>query len=162
MLHNLIQKIPAIPAPMIFKHVCSLWVVLLVAACAVGCSRGTPSAVTGKVLLDGQPLAGASVQLIPSGNDALGMHSQTTDRSGNFRFAETGSSNNPIQPGSYVVLVSKTELPPDAASMPGGGMGATRELVPVVYQDRALSPLKVEITGANTELPPLQLKSEAK
>lgn len=135
---------------------------LTLCVCLMGCSRGTPSAVTGKVLLDGQPLAGASVQLVPSGNDSLGMHSQTTDRSGNFSFSETGKSNNPIQPGSYVVLVSKTELPPDAASLPGGGMGATRELVPVIYQDRMQSPLKVDITSANSNLPPFELKSEAK
>ncbi len=135
---------------------------LILSAGFLGCSKGVPSAVSGKVLLDGQPLAGASVQLIPSGNDTLGMHSQTTDSSGSFRFAEAGSSNNPIQPGSYVVLVSKTELPPDAASMPGGGMGATRELVSTIYQDRTRSPLKVEITSANTELPALELKSDAK
>jgi hypothetical protein len=141
---------------------CYIAALLFLGAVLLGCSKGVPSAVTGKVLLDGQPLAGASVQLVPSGNDTLGMHSQTTDSSGGFRFAEAGSSNNPIQPGSYVVLVSKTELPPDAASMPGGGMGATRELVPVVYQDRTRSPLKADITGANTELPPFQLKSDAK
>ena len=146
---------------MMLKPICCAAASLLVAVCLVGCSRGTPSAVTGKVLLDGQPLAGASVQLIPTGHEALGMHSQTTDGSGNFSFAETGKSNNPIQPGSYVVLVSKTELPPDAASLPGGGMGATRELVPVIYQDRTQSPLKVEITSANTKLPPFDLKNEA-
>ena len=135
--------------------------ILLLAATMTGCSRGTPSAVSGKIMLDGKPLGGAAVQLVPSGNDTLGMHSQTTDSSGNFRFAEVGSSNNPIQPGSYVVLVSKTEMPADAASLPGGGMGATRELVPVIYRDRTKSPLKVEIKSANTELPPLELKSDA-
>lgn len=146
---------------MMLKPFCYIACLLFLGAGLLGCGKGVPSAVSGKVLLDGQPLAGASVQLVSSGNDTLGMHSQTTDSSGNFRFAETGSSNNPIQPGSYVVLVSKTELPPDAASMPGGGMGASRELVPAVYQDRAQSPLKVEITGANTELPPFELKSAA-
>lgn len=144
------------------KPICFAAASLLFGACLVGCSRGTPSAVTGRVLLDGQPLAGASVQLVPSGNDTLGMHSQTTDASGNFRFAETGKSNNPIQPGNYVVLVSKIELPPDAASLPGGGMGATRELVPLIYQDRTQTPLKVEISSANTNLQPFELKSEAK
>jgi hypothetical protein len=139
----------------------SLAVVFLAMALS-GCSRGTPSAVSGKVLLDGQPLPGASVQLVPAGNAAHGMHSQTTDADGNFRFAESGNSNNPIQPGSYVLLVSKSELPEGADSLPGGGMGATRELVPVIYQDRARSPLKAEITSANTELPTLELKSDAR
>ncbi len=118
-----------------------------------GCGKGVPSAVSGKVLLDGQPLAGASVQLIASGNDVLGMYSQTTDSAGNFRISEKGSSNNPIKPGSYVVLVSKTEMP---------AMGQVNELVPVIYMDRTKSPLKVEITNANTQLPPLELKSDAK
>lgn len=141
------------------KSLCGLLgIVLLI----TGCSRGVPSAVTGQVLLDGQPLAGASVQLVPAGNDSLGMHSQTTDAQGNFRIAEAGQSNNPITPGTYVVLVSKTELPADAANLPGGGMGATRELVPTIYQDRQRSPLKAEITGADTQLPPMQLKSDAR
>lgn len=135
---------------------------LLLAAALTGCSRGTPSAVSGKVLLDGQPLANASVQLVSVGNSAGGMHSATTDLNGGFRFSESGSSNNPIQPGSYVVLVKKSELPEGAAALPGGGMGATRELVPVIYQDKARSPLKAEVTSANTELPALELKSDAK
>src|SRR5689334_14813931 len=97
---------------------------LVLVAAVTGCSRGTPSAVSGKVLLDGQPLANASVQLVSVGNSAQGMHSATTDLNGSFHIAEAGSSNNPIQPGSYVVLVSKSELPEGAASLPGGGMGA--------------------------------------
>jgi hypothetical protein len=109
-------------------------------------------------MLDGQPLANASVQLIPNGPNPLGMHSATTDLNGYFKIAEAGSSNNPVQPGSYVVLVSKTDLPPDAANLPGGGMGASVELVPAVYQDRTNSPLKVEITSSKVELPPLELK----
>ena len=128
-----------------------------------GCGRGVSTAVTGKVLLDNQPLPGASVQLLRTDtNSEGGMHSATTDAEGRFRFAESGGSNNPIQPGSYVVLVSKSEMPANAANLPGGGMGADRELVPVVYQDRTNSPIQAQITGPNTELPTFELKSTAK
>jgi hypothetical protein len=132
--------------------VCSL-------ALAAGCGRGVPSEVRGRVLLDGHPLPNASVQFISNRSNPLGTHSATTDLNGYFRFAEGGSSHNPLQPGSYVVLVSKTELPPDAASLPKGGLEASVELVPKIYQDRTNSPLQVEITAEDAELPPLELKT---
>lgn len=121
---------------------------LLTVCSLVGCGSGSPSTVTGKVLLDGQPLSGAQVQLLPKGNASGGMHAATTDAEGKFTIVEDGSSNNPVQPGSYVVLVSKIT----------GGMGDAVNEVPDLYQDRKHSPLTVEIKTAETQLPPLELK----
>lgn len=122
-----------------------------------GCSQGEPTTVSGQLTLDGSPLAGANLQLIGASDAELGMHSAATNAEGKFTFTEPGDSTTPIKPGSYVLLVSKRVLPADAANLPGGGMGADLEVVPAEYQDRAQSPLKVEVQGAKTELPPMAI-----
>ncbi|HTN73764.1 MAG TPA: hypothetical protein VL096_00905 [Pirellulaceae bacterium] len=128
-----------------------------------GCGGGgTRSEVSGQVLLDGQPLAGAEVQLLPKDNPALGMHSGTTDATGKFVIVESGSSNTPFKAGKYVALVSKQSMPANAASLPGGGMGAMVNEVPPLYQDRAASPLIVEITGTTTALAPFEISKTPK
>jgi len=126
--------------------------------CALGCGGGKPTAVRGTVKMDGAPLADATVQLVPDGNNTLGIHTTKTDGSGNFRFAEKGSSNNPIQPGNYVLLVSKQQAPASGAAA-STAMGGLVEVVPGVYTSQATSPLKVEIKDANVDLPPFELKS---
>ena len=127
---------------------------------ATGCSGGGVSTqVSGQILLDGQPLSGAQVQLLPKGSDVPGMHSGSTDDQGQFTILEDGSSNNPIQPGVYVVLVSKMGLKGDFAKSPGGGMDATYEVVPPLYRDRASTPLTIDVQSATTIAPPFDLKS---
>ena len=126
-----------------------------------GCGKsGTRSEVRGQVLLDGKPLAGAEVQLLAK--TGSGMHSGTTDAEGNFAIVEDAGSNTPIQPGEYVALVSKQTMPENAANLPGGGMGAMINVVPPLYQDRAASPLSAKVDGATTQLPPFEIKAEAK
>ncbi|MCY2988418.1 MAG: prepilin-type N-terminal cleavage/methylation domain-containing protein [Planctomycetota bacterium] len=112
-----------------------------------------------KVLLDGQPLSGAQVQLLPKGDVALGMHSGSTDATGAFTIVEVASSNTPIRPGAYVVLVSKFSVKGNVADLPAGGMGAMVNEVPDIYQDRNATPLTIEIQSAKTKLPPFELNS---
>jgi len=128
--------------------------------CLGGCTSGQATKVTGQVTLDGAPLEGANLQLVGASDPSLGMHSTSTDAQGKFTFSESGDSTTPIKNGSYVVLVSKRTLPPDAASLPGGGMGADKEIVPAIYQDKEKSPLKVEVNTAKMELPAMQLSSK--
>jgi len=139
---------------------CGTVAMLLSLICLGGCSNSQATKVTGQVTLDGAPLDGANLQLVGTSDPALGMHSTSTDAEGKFSFTEPGDSTTPIKTGSYVVLVSKRTLPPDAANLPGGGMGADKEIVPAVYQDKEKSPLKVDVNAAKTELPPLQLSSK--
>lgn len=113
-----------------------------------GCGTGSKSALSGKVLLDGKPVNKAQVQFLLK-DSAGGMHSATTDADGNFSLVEDASSNNPIKPGSYVVLVTKLS----------GGMGEMANEIPSVYQDRNSTPLSVEIESAKTQLPPFELTS---
>ena len=144
------------------KSISHFATVLLIALNCGGCgSSGTSTDLTGTVLLDGRPLAGAQVQLLPKNDETHGMHSATTNELGVFKIEESGSSNNPIRPGSYVALVSKLTVKGDLATLPGGGMGAAVNEVRDVYQDRKLSPLTVEIQSATTKLPPLELTAKA-
>jgi len=139
---------------------CGAAALLLSLICFGGCSSGQATKVTGQLTLDGAPLDGANLQLVGTSDPTLGMHSAGTDAQGKFTFSEPGDSTTPIKSGSYVMLVSKRTLPPDAANLPGGGMGADKEVVPAVYQDKQKSPLKVDVNGAQTELPAMQLSSK--
>lgn len=131
---------------------------LSLASWLAGCGRsGTPSEVSGKVLLEGQPLGGAQVQLLPKADVALGMHTGSTDATGAFTIVESASSNTPIRPGTYVVLVSKFSAKGDAADQPGAGMGGMVNEVPDIYLDRNTTPLTIEIQSAKTALPPFEL-----
>jgi hypothetical protein len=125
----------------------------------LGCGpAGTRTGVTGKVLLDGKPLAGAQIQLLSQGDAAQGMHSGTTDEQGQFTINEAAGSNNPIQPGSYVVLVSKYAKAEDPKAA-GDAMGGMINVVPAIYLDRGTSPLKIEVKSAQTQAPQLELTS---
>ncbi|WP_425615292.1 DUF6795 domain-containing protein [Anatilimnocola sp. NA78] len=125
---------------------------------SLGCGGGKATAVSGSVTMDGAPLADATVQLVPDGDNNLGVHTTKTDSSGRFQFAEKGSSNNPIQPGNYVLLVSKQQAPSNGAGS-STAMGGLVEVVPGLYTSQATSPLRVPIKEANVDLPTFELKS---
>ena len=76
---------------------------LLVAGCG-GVSKKVLSQVSGTVLLDGKPLAGAMVTLhnVSGGRGAYG----TTDANGNFT-VETSRTEKGADPGNYHVTVDK-------------------------------------------------------
>ncbi len=70
---------------------------------AIGCGRSRTSSVEGVVLLDGKPLAGATVQFIPQGKgrDATGG----TDANGEFVMS-TFEPRDGVLPGSYKVVIA--------------------------------------------------------
>jgi hypothetical protein len=78
---------------------CCLLLLLLL----VGCGKARTSPVEGVVLLDGKPLAGASVMFVPqgTGRDATGQ----TDASGQFAMS-TFQPRDGVIPGSYKVVIS--------------------------------------------------------
>lgn len=87
-----------------------LWLIgsMLLAGC--GGSRTSP--VEGTVLLDGKPVAGASVQFIAQGkgHDATGQ----TDPNGQFTMS-TYKPRDGVLPGSYKVVISPPTGTPDTA-----------------------------------------------
>jgi hypothetical protein len=74
----------------------------LLLVCA-GCGAQRTSPVEGVVLLDGKPVAGASVQFVPQdkGRDATGE----TDKDGHFALS-TFQPRDGAVPGSYKVIIS--------------------------------------------------------
>src|SRR2546425_4092176 len=94
------------------------WVTLLLLLAGCSGKYGTFD-VRGTVLLDGQPLPGATVLFMPEdggGRAASGM----TDSEGNFLLT-TYKENDGALRGKYRVLVSKSEAiePPPAHLKPG-------------------------------------------
>ena len=86
-------------------------IALLSAGLATGCGADTshlPRTVParGVVTLDGKPVDGAQVVLIPSGEGATGAYG-TTDASGRFSLRAYDEKEGAI-PGEYKVQVSKT------------------------------------------------------
>jgi hypothetical protein len=75
-----------------------------------GCSGQATSPVEGVVLLDGKPLAGASVQLVPQGEgrDATAQ----TDAQGRFRVSTFRPGDGAL-PGTYKVVISPPIGTPD-------------------------------------------------
>src|SRR5437773_4139489 len=82
------------------KHNLQLAIAVLI---VVGCGSQKTTPVEGVVLLDGKPLAGASIQFVPqgAGRDATGE----TDKSGQFVMS-TFQPRDGMLPGSYKVVIS--------------------------------------------------------
>jgi len=133
-----------------------------------GCWRSSGPAVQfveGKVLLDGQPLEGATVGLSPApGSPALPAYART-DATGVFRVTSTrgGRRDAGATVGEYIVTVSKVESEADAAiedpdhpdyrKKPTAVSRAKqpKNIVPDVYGEVGTSPLRMSVQrGANT------------
>jgi hypothetical protein len=73
------------------------------ASTLAGCSKSGTTPVEGVVLLDGQPLAGASIQFVPQdkGRDATGE----TDKNGHFAMS-TFQPKDGAMPGAYKVVIA--------------------------------------------------------
>jgi hypothetical protein len=83
---------------------------ILVAICIAGCGTSRTSPVTGLVLLDGKPLADASVQFVAQGKgrDATGQ----TDKNGEFAMS-TFKPRDGMLPGDYKVVIMPPTGPVD-------------------------------------------------
>ena len=86
----------------------SLGVVLVFVASLAGCPAGgaKPVPAKGKVLLNDQPVAGATVTFSPKTTGQGNMATGTTDSNGEFSLA-SGTAPGAL-PGEYRVAVSKT------------------------------------------------------
>jgi hypothetical protein len=123
-------------------------VLLLGASCS---GRKSVYPVTGKVLFEGRPTAGAVVQFHPldraDDNPVVPLGEVGAD--GTFRLT-TYSHEDGAPAGRYTVTVSW--------GVPSkGGDGFERILVPASYLSPATSKLTAEVPAQATELPPFQL-----
>ncbi|OWK45148.1 carboxypeptidase-like regulatory domain-containing protein [Fimbriiglobus ruber] len=125
-------------------------------AAAGGCGDGLKRvSVQGKLTAGGQPLAGATVQFIPSnavaGEGGIGR----TDADGAFTLTGSRNGAKGVVPGQYKVRVSRlvardgTALPPDAKQADNPGC---RESVPAKYTSVDGSPLNATVPEAGGAL----------
>jgi hypothetical protein len=130
----------------------------LLAVCVLtGCGRA-PASVSGKLTLDGKPLAGSNqmrvtIMFYPEAGGAPA--GAVADEQGRYQLA-TGAQVG-LAPGSYTVLVAATESAPTAKE----GMSKKRIVTPAEYMDAKKTKLRAEVQpGSNTF--DFDLKSGAK
>jgi hypothetical protein len=137
---------------------------LLIAALGCGPSTGhLPKTVpaAGVVTLDGKPVDGAQVVLVPNGDASTGAYG-TTDASGKFSLRAFAEKDGAI-PGDYKVQVSKTiEVRLDAAkgSLDGGDPVRFDYGVPAKYTGAKTSGLTLTIPDTGTRDINLALSSK--
>jgi hypothetical protein len=118
-----------------------------------GCGGGRPKIykVTGKVTLDGQPLAGAVVQFMPADPaTGLEMASGTSGGDGVYNLT-TYSTNDGAMEGDYKVLVTRRVKSEDTPA--GGG-----PMDPKAMQDMFANRTKDSFQGKNK--PPAKKETE--
>jgi hypothetical protein len=145
-----------------------LLLALAAAVTGIGCNGGKSEAtVAGQVLLDNEPLAGASVQLWPTKDDlTLGVaySDGVTDDQGRFRLKSR--DGHTVKPGRYVVLVrrlvnSDGSLPRDEELKKADPMRVWKNSLPEPYGDKERTPLSsVEVRPGHNDLAPFELKSK--
>jgi hypothetical protein len=135
-------------------------VVLIIAGCSGGGNR-----VTGKVLLDGNPLAGAEVRFEKGGKAGADKFVARTDEEGKFEIVPIGGRS--IEPGKYVVLISKyvdktgkQTAPEEVEQLRAAG--TAKNIVPEKYNDPSSPNLTAEVKEGKTELAPFDLKTKGK
>ena len=111
--------------------------------------------VEGIVTLDGKPLSGALVTLIPQGETRGQAGNGRTDAAGKFELATSDGKRKGAAVGKYQVLISKF-VNPDGTDYVGsadvGPMDANyRELLPA-YSDAAQSRLTADVPEAGAKL----------
>jgi prepilin-type N-terminal cleavage/methylation domain-containing protein/prepilin-type processing-associated H-X9-DG protein len=141
----------------------AVWLIAL-AFGFVGCGHGQRSTValvpaTGKVTLDGQPLADATVEFVPDGDTKGQGGSGKTNAEGVYTlstpFGEAG-----VPAGDYKVVITKSNTPAPASAEPGviiPGAPADETLSPT-YADRGDTVLKGTVPASGTAKNDFELK----
>lgn len=119
----------------------SKMILVLLAATVAGCGKSGPQPVpvSGQVLIDGEPVANATIQVAPT--DARAAMGQT-DEQGNFTLTTYEKGDGCVK-GTHRVVVSAITYPSD-----------TQEVlhVPEKYMDLATTDLEVTIDEPTEDL----------
>jgi hypothetical protein len=125
-----------------------------------GCSDVAGPKVKGQVLLDGKPVAGARVTFTGKGGGG-----GVTDNDGKFYL--DGSTFKTVQPGKYIVLVTKYVDMKTGKAIEAEdyeqliAAGKAKNELPARYSQNEENPLTgIEIKNGMNELKPFELKSK--
>lgn len=158
------------------------WMAVCLAALAImGCNQGGSSLdtvpVSGIVTLDGTPVEGAVVTFSPTSTTGTAA-SGKTDATGRYQLTTLNPGDGAL-PGSYNVIISKTEGGTSSAIKPGmtdeeatiaameardaagGAEAEIKDVLPAKYKSTAESGLKAEVAAGKGEFN-FDLKSDAK
>ncbi|QDU26932.1 hypothetical protein ETAA8_20160 [Anatilimnocola aggregata] len=111
--------------------------------------------VTGKVTFAGEVPAGATIVLHPVGKLEVAdvAPSATVKNDGTFKISVYGDGDG-APPGEYVATIEWFKI---VTGPNGDGGGRGPNVIPVKYSRKDLSPVKVTVTDAPTELPPITI-----
>lgn len=131
---------------------------MALAGCAKNNAGPATAPVTGKVTLDGAPVAQAIVSLTPANEAAGSVPAQaTTNDAGEFEvysaFDQGRTTQAGMTPGAYVVTVVKRESIPAQAQL----TRAPKNLLPKQYESAASSGLTATITADGDNFIALEL-----
>jgi len=132
------------------------WALVLMLLSISGCGGNSQKSevelftATGKVTVDGEPLAEANMEFVPVGDTRGQGGVAITDFEGNYS-AETPYGETGLPAGEYQVVISKLELPkgvhfdvpPDKNLPPADS--PYRESLPPHYSDRGRTKLKMKM-----------------
>ena len=126
-----------------YKKIIGLFCVGLMAT-VVGCGSSHPplTIVTGTVTYDGEPLADATVAIMPDGGDGTARPADgITDAEGNFTLVTTfpdGGIVDGAAEGAYTLRVVKyepVEMPTDEGEPPADGSDPSQEMMAMMGDD---------------------------
>src|SRR5438067_11806336 len=128
---------------------------------AAGCARSAnrPVSVSGRVLVDGRPAAGATVVFHRQGesNADAARPIGTTDANGEFHLT-TQKANDGAVPGNYRVTVSWYAAAPAGKRAAEGDGPPPRNLLPEKYAKVETTPLEAIVTSKNGEPVSIDIK----
>lgn len=136
---------------------------IVITMISAGCTKNDAGPatvpVTGKVTLDGAPVAQAVVSLIPTADAANAVPAQaTTSEGGEFEvysaFDQGRTTKAGMTPGAYVITVTKRESLPAQAQL----TRAPKNLLPKQYESAASSGLSATITADGENFIAVDLK----
>jgi len=144
---------------MIGKRGGGLVALTVIAAAVAGCGYRRPARVPveGVVTLDGRPLAGAAVMLVPEAGGRAGMGG--TDKEGRFTISTYGAGDGAVF-GPHRVVVTKFVPKKQGRAAADDASEAVESVnsLPVVYAAPQTTPLRVDVQWG---LPPLELALES-
>lgn len=125
-----------------------------------GCSKGpTLQKVSGKLLVDGQPAAGANLLFFTPGQKGGIVPSANTGPDGTFQIFSNAQPG--VLPGSYSVTVVWPDPAKAAeAAADRSGKSDPPDLLGGKYSVPGASPLKAEIGSGTKDLPPIELSTK--